>query len=147
MNEVDVVARVLGVIGVLLALASLTWQVISWRLSGPRVKVRARVGVVGAQRERNFAAVEALNSGRAAVTVTQWGFLTPDDTELVWSRSAIGSTPLPYRLEPHADGTWFAPWDELVNLAEKNGTELAKVVPFVNLGNGKQVKGRASLRL
>ncbi len=83
-NEVDVVARVLGGLGVLLALASLVWQVISWRLSGSVVKVRASAAILGTLPTTTEAAVvAAVNKGRAPVSVTGWGFELPNKMQLV----------------------------------------------------------------
>jgi hypothetical protein len=40
----DVIALVIGGIGLVLAVASLTWNFVEYRLSGPRVKVNLLVG-------------------------------------------------------------------------------------------------------
>jgi hypothetical protein len=120
---------VIAVVGVALATLSLGWQAATFLLSGPRVKVflaqgyRGPGGVMLAPIEtysdggaaiarmgftEHVLAVHAVNRGRLPASITNWTvrfsngatYMNPTDTL---------NPKLPYRLEAHADATWYAP--------------------------------------
>jgi hypothetical protein len=64
---------------------SLTWQVISWRRSGPRVTVKTTWGIItGTPRHGAwFVGIDAKNSGRLGTQVHQFGFKLPNGRTIV----------------------------------------------------------------
>ncbi|MGQ0668941.1 MAG: hypothetical protein ACT4PO_04585 [Actinomycetota bacterium] len=123
-----VTALVLSILGVLLAVASLIWNYVQFRLSGPRITVRILRGVKSATaiaraaasaseadfdmlRDQGFTeelvGVEVSNVRRAATEVQQcdaefggFGFTVMQDPM---------NPTLPHRLEAQSSETWWVP--------------------------------------
>jgi hypothetical protein len=117
---------VLAVLGFLLALASLIWQVVSFIQSGSRVSVKTMFGMpikdysygeiasdqlhffdheeaYERQHERALLVAVISNIGRQAATVTDVKWETPDQYAFAQiERDLIIKFPIPYRLEPNA---------------------------------------------
>jgi hypothetical protein len=68
-------------LALLVSLAALGWQIVSWRRSGPRVHVCARAGVTAIG--QNCVVLEVTNSGRLATEIETCGFDLPDGRHLV----------------------------------------------------------------
>jgi hypothetical protein len=103
------VSVVLSIIAIVLSITSLAWQVASWKLSGPVVKVTAAqtLPVYGQSVGDWHVAVSAHNSGRAPVTVTGWGLRLPDRQTIAMIQNLPWSAALPtaWRPAPAAIGT------------------------------------------
>ncbi len=145
-----VTALVLSILGIVLATASLIWNYVQFRLSGPRVRVRilrgaksttAVASAAGSASEANFemlrdqgftehlVGVEVSNVGRAPTEVQKcsaefggFGFTVMQDPS---------NPALPHRLEAHSSATWWVPLDPIRQIAavgrQVNGREIRAV--------------------
>jgi hypothetical protein len=123
---------------------SLAWQIISWRRSGPVVVVDAHQSfpVFAGDRPGDLhTQVTARNRGRAAVTVTSWGFSLPTGENAFWNATRW-STSLPHRLEPHSEASWFVDTDSIKFGAAQNGVAYQSLRAYVTLANGKCVNAK-----
>lgn len=90
--DVDVVARSLGVVSVLLAAGSLAWAMTTWRLSGPGLRVHAIS-------YEEVLLIRVFNSGRQADTLEH--LVVGGTRQLVGGRDLLHHMEgLPLRLEP-----------------------------------------------
>jgi hypothetical protein len=84
-STLDIVTLVIAVLGLMAAAISLVWQIVSWRLTGPLVKVSVSrgflVGVPGPVPE--IISVTARNVGRSNVSIGAWGLRLPNGERLV----------------------------------------------------------------
>ncbi|MGI5211508.1 hypothetical protein [Plantactinospora sp. CA-290183] len=112
----------LSIIAIDMSAASLLWQVVSWKRSGPVVTVTAVQALVTVDMSGQwFTSVTARNTGRSPITVTGWEFRMPGGGSVVSTRTVRWSTPLPYRLEAGAEGTWFMVTDGVQETCAKRG--------------------------
>jgi hypothetical protein len=119
-------ALLISIAALILSAVSLSWQVYSWKRTGPVLKVSVshsaptygpRNDVVGDW----HTTVTAVNGGRTAATVTSWGFEMPDGRTLVPTEHLSWADPLPGRIEPHAKASWHIRKAELVAACEDFG--------------------------
>ena len=121
----DPVTTVLAVLGIVLALLSLAWQAVSFRLSGSRVTVELRTGMRNAisavttpalatpfhldhLRAQGFTdrvlAVQVKNSGRSPTSVVSVDVRYVNGA--IYTETAFEPR-LPFRLEAESEQTWF----------------------------------------
>lgn len=134
-----VAALVVALVGVVIASASLAWQVYSWRRTGPALKVSASNALVasGPRTGVNLIQVKAVNRGRSSLQVTGWGFQLPDGSAWFGARQYRFSSPLPTTLDGGHEAAFFVEEHALHDYLA-NGTPL---IPFVNTSLGR-VEGR-----
>lgn len=126
-----------------LAVVSLAWQVVSWRRSGPQIKVWSDTGVTfGPLGTFEFRFVTVHNSGRADAWVQSMGFVLPNGKRLVGTDSFIKRVTLPEKVEGGGAEIdfWYDP-AELRAQCEKNQCELSDLVPFARVA-GRTVTGK-----
>lgn len=91
----------LSVLALTVSVTALIWQVVSWRRSGPQIRVSSRVGVADTV---PFVSIEITNAGRMTTEVNQLGFqLSGLDNRqhIVMFRDALGmQVALPLPLPP-----------------------------------------------
>jgi hypothetical protein len=135
---------ILGIIGSITGVAALAWQVITWRQSGAVVAVTARQAfpVYGGHVSEQHVNVSARNSGRSPVTVNGWGLRLPNGEAMVSFNPAPGSSPLPYRLEPGADGSWLLPTHEVARFCAERGVRQQDMIAFVDLADGRTIRAK-----
>jgi hypothetical protein len=137
---VDAAALVIAVVGVVLATLSLIWQALTFFLTGPRVRVRLSEGLraphggvviappsIYTQAGRaaleadgyteHVLAVTARNAGRAPVSLLRWSLRFGNDAIITYPGGG-GNVPLPHRLEPATDISWYAPLQDVVPYVE-----------------------------
>jgi hypothetical protein len=127
-TALEVASIVVGAGGLALAAASLTWQAVTWRLSGGRVKAELLVGAIqtignmsvtfpaghplkdlddiadqGFTRKSLF--LSARNTGRLPVVVEQWVVLFPGGIRIRQLNSRLGPD-LPHRLDVGESAQW-----------------------------------------
>ena len=148
-------ATTLAIIALVVSVASLAWQVVTWRTSGPVVRVRKTYmryyHQVSDEKSGVTFAVIVTNVGRAPITVNEvrLEFDSPIGRwfDLVWLQKLVPpqdaaylSTPLPFRLEPASDATFEikfeAPESFFVQLLNEKEPPLNAVVV---LGNGRKI--------
>jgi hypothetical protein len=118
---------IIAVVGVVLALASLAWQAVSFRLSGSRVSVDLRPGMrhgtgtaavtspapvfpgqMEMMQSQGFTdpvlAVEVRNAGRSATNIVNVAVLFSNGASY---SDMVFNPPLPFRLEGESEQTWY----------------------------------------
>lgn len=136
---------ILSSLALVLAATSIAVHVYQWKRSGPRVKVQARQAFLafdGGGVGRPQVSVTAHNDGRSPVTVSNWGFTTPQGEQIVFPQPQPGSTPLPHRLEPESDATWFGPTAEIIETCKSRGIDYRKIRATVVLAGGKRAHAK-----
>ena len=134
------VTAAIAVLGLLLATASLVWQVRTWGLAGSVVQVE-----IGQSMEDTpnglirVLKVTARNVGRLGIEINEWGLRVDVTPEMNVSPSQKGwGTPLPAKLDPGHSAVWLTPSSNILALLEHNGIPDSKVHGFVALGTGEK---------
>jgi hypothetical protein len=127
----------------LLALAvsggALIWQIVSWRRSGPRVRVVRIQGIgVGTLDPTWFIGVQAKNSGRLETEVQQFGFRLPNDKTITSLQNYIGQPVLLPKALP-AGGTVSVQYSAqgVREALNRDGHSGKRARPFVDTGHGR----------
>jgi hypothetical protein len=163
-SHLEIVTLVVAIIGVALAVASLAWQAATFVLSGSRVGLTLRRGLIrrdgsgtvalalgplepnaghyGVMREQGFTEevviVEVRNRGRMAVSVES----VRADTQDGWGFARIAdpeNPTVPHRLEPGAKETWHEKLAAIQKIVDTKG-ESQEVWMTVELGTGKVLR-------
>ena len=96
----------ISILALAVAGASLTWQVISWRRSGPQVTVKTISGIGGMPPGVWFVGIEATNSGRLGTEIAQFGFQLPNGRHIQNIYDFLGQpVELPMFLAPGSKAT------------------------------------------
>jgi hypothetical protein len=154
----------LALLGVVLSMASLTWQFVNFVLTGPRVAVELQLGVTNEDDSstmawslpsrgsmqvdartrdptREVAIVIARNRGRAAISIASVGLVAGQTGLLKYDASTAGISDDIVRLEPGHTHQWRADvWpvvDELRSTWPEGSTLNVRAV--AELGNGRFV--------
>jgi hypothetical protein len=133
--------RAIAIVALVLSIASLSWQMITWSRSGPKVVVRATPGItVGSLENVEHVAIIVTNEGRAAATISSVGFTMTTGQQLVSVGSYILPAELPKRLEPGGDQFlyWYDP-KRLRDQCRDYGHKVGDLVPFACQGTRKIV--------
>jgi len=155
------ITLMLGIIGTVTGVGSLAWQVVTWRISGPVVKVtvvqhvppplwtpslladlaREADLVDFEPREQSFpvTVVTAMNTGRSPITVTGIGLRTRDGQDIPAGAFREGSGKLPFRLQPGTNGSWSFLTKDVKYEGWKLGIEQLDLTAYVNLADGQIV--------
>ncbi len=139
-----VTALILGIVGAVTGVAALAWQVITWRESGAIVAVTALQAfpTYGDRAGDPHVNVTARNTGRSPVTVNGWGLRLPDGRTMVVPNPAPWSSPVPHRLEPGGDGSWYLPTAEVARFCAEHGVRQQDMIAFVNLADGRSTNAK-----
>lgn len=131
-------------IAIVLSVVSLTWQVATWRRSGPVVKVLVSqsLPIYGNDAGDWHTGVTAQNTGRSPITVTSWGLRFPDGKTGTMTRNLPWSASLPHRLEPGADASWFIPTDDVRGMCAERGFRYHDLTAVVTLADGRTIAAR-----
>jgi hypothetical protein len=125
----------IALLSLLLAGIALGWQVVSWRRSGPRVKVSAGWGFYSTGAGLIF--ITATNSGRLGTEIGSCGFDLPDDRQIVDPDVQLPTT----ELAPGGSvSVRFNPDRLRIPLAEQAVTGKG-VRPWVQTGHGR-IRGK-----
>lgn len=140
----DVASFALAIFAVMLSCVSLTWQIVSWRRSGPQVVVDASQSfpVYDHGLGDQMVAVTARNKGRAATTVMGWSLEFPNGDNLIMQRQLSWTPSLPHRLDAHSEATWFIETDEVKRECAQRGVHYTDLRAVVRLASGVKVKAR-----
>jgi hypothetical protein len=153
---VQLAALIVAVIAVCLSVFSLSWQLVSFVLSGPRIRVQldqafrdpvqgamlvttpeAIVGGLGKLRELGYlehvVLVRVANTGRTAATVERWNIRFGNGALYLHPASDPVNLRVPARLEPHSSVTWHTPveWLQGYQAAFTQQTRRAKRIRAV----------------
>ena len=119
--------------------AALAWQLISWRRSGPRVRVAAINGVGGdPDRLVDFIGIRATNQGRLSTEVTGAGFLLTNNQTIQAIEDAFGlPIQLPEPLNPGGRVSVLYKVDGLRRGLQQANDAGADARPYVETGHGR----------
>jgi hypothetical protein len=138
------VTLAVAIVGVVLAATSLGWQFWTYLNNGPRVIVKSSAAITaGVPGSGFYACVSAINRGRAATTVSAWGFSLPSGASIVQTRALPWSTQVPHRLEPQSAADFHMDASELFTTCQERGIDPASLRSWVRLASGKQIMGGA----
>lgn len=160
----------LALVGVVLAVASLTWQFATFRLTGSLVRAELVHGCIGPggatygePGKFNVAmmvaqgyvmevvGIEVFNRGRIGVNVTRWAMHSSKKDSYMPVGDQHGPD-LPHRLEPGVSAQWFMPMYTMQKIVRVNAEVLHRPNPAqcwatVQLGTGKTVKAKRTMNL
>jgi hypothetical protein len=116
---------------------ALGWQIVSWRRSGPRVRVVRIQGIGGMMPGTWFTGVKAENSGRLATEIQQFGFRLSNGMNVMALENFVGMpiqfpAPLPPGGTASVEYSAFA-IRQALNQAGHDGTGAR---PYVDTGHG-----------
>ena len=142
--ETAVWALGVALFGTLVAVASLTWNIVTFLHSGPRISLEGDTNMLlidpQAREQVPVATVTARNVGRMPCEVTSWTLLTPTGSGLAFLRMSPEYGPeLPYTLDPGHSVSWRAPISSVVDALASEHSGDVKLEPQVFLGTGKRV--------
>ena len=131
---------VLSVVALLLSLASLVWQAVTFIRSGPRVTVTcSRAMVVSGAEATDVLEVVARNAGRSETQVQNW-FIEPiGQPALIFLTDLPGSSPWPEVLRAGHSLSWYQAWSEVARYGTMKNFDTVR--PAVTLGSGRTVYG------
>ncbi len=138
-------ALLLGLIGTILSVVSLTWQVVTWRESGARLEVRYCWGIpLGTSRPaQQLRGITITNRGRAATIVSGVTSRLPDGGHMPLIQDALGQIRFPREIKPGESITAYYAEDAVEHVLAGRGLPLStKVTPEASCGHGN-VRGRA----
>ena len=156
----ELASFVLGLIGTVLATASVVWQFAQHRLTGPRIRVDLRWGGLTSQGSltgpmktsletfrvagvvQPMFAVVVRNVGRTPINVQGYGVAVPSGASVSQPGNRFDPT-LPHRLEGGSQATFHVELrlvEGLVGITAAAGERLA-LRAVVDLGNGTSTRG------
>jgi len=148
-TALDITTLVIAVIGLVAGVASLGWQVVSWRLTGPVVRVEIGYGieVIAGNLGQDIVYVRAINVGRSPVEIEGWGFRLPDGKTIIDMAPEPGSVPpLPITLDGGHAQEWRMSLRRLVGSRESEGYPPTRVRGMVRLGTG-EVRSKKTMEI
>jgi hypothetical protein len=133
----------IAIAGLTLGVVSLGWQVWTHLTNGPRVRVEGSNSIVPeAQKPYDWlVCVTAVNTGRAATTIANWGFRVPDGGNLQQFERIPWSAALPHRLEPQSSVGFLMPVAGMRQACAERGIAVSSLRAWVRLGTGKEITG------
>jgi hypothetical protein len=139
-----VTSFILGIVGSITGVLGLGWSVVTWRRSGPvvRVTVKQAFPTYADHLGEPLICVTAQNSGRAPVTISSWGLRLPDGQTMMITEPFPLSNALPYRLEEGTSGSWYTDTLRVVEACKAHGVDYADLIAYVDLGNGQSVDAK-----
>jgi hypothetical protein len=140
---------VLAIIGVVAASVSLIWQVVSWRLTGPvvRVKVGTGIPVREGQLGPEMVYVRAINIGRAPIEVAGWGFRLPDGRTIVGVDEYGGGENVPFTLAGGHSESWYMYRTTLMGTREGASGAPIALRGMVQLGTGRELLSKEAFTI
>lgn len=132
-------AFILGLIGTLLSVVSLTWQMFTWRASGARLKVRYVWGypVGHGGPTIKLRGIEVTNKGRASTIVSGVTTRLPNGGHMPLIADAMGQVKFPYELRPGESITAYYEPNDIEITLKREGLPLSiKLTPQASTGHG-----------
>lgn len=135
----DYLTLTVAIFGAVTGAVALGVQVVSFVMSGPRVKVAASANLHTGN-SLWFLGIGAANVGRAPVTVQGIGVQLDGAKHIPIAAflPAYAGPSLPHRLEPRAEASWLVQPEPLLETTQREG-EAGVVRVYVNLATGKHV--------
>jgi hypothetical protein len=138
----DYLTLAVAIFGAVTGAVALGVQIVSFLLSGPRVKVSASANLHTGN-GLWFLGISAANVGRSPVTIQGVGLKLEGDKHIPVGGflPAYHGPDLPHRLEPGAEASWLVQPEPPLATARKEG-ERGVVRVYANLATGKRVVSR-----
>lgn len=165
----SVTALILSSIATFLSVVSLTWQFTQYKLNGPRVRVQAMMGAIGAShlvtypvpRPAEWAtklsrlseqginvpllAGKAVNVGRMGIRVFGFSVEFPSGLSVSPLGNSHENAPFPYELSAHSENTWVIELREVFAAADAGmhaikGEDFTRVRMVIKLAGGREVR-------
>lgn len=132
----------IAVLALIVSGISAGWQIVSWRRSGPRVKVKPTSGIGGVPPGVWFVGIQATNRGRLATEIEQFGFQLPNGLHMQNIYDFLGQpVNFPIPLGPGATVTMTYAADHLREALREQQISGKNVRPYVATGHGR-VEGK-----
>jgi hypothetical protein len=139
----------IAVLGLVLAVASLVWQIITWRLTGSVVKIDlAYAFTVGGTMESTACfSITARNLGRLAVAIDSWGLKLPPEgaTMVTPNPRPWQGPPVPVTLEAGHSVTWYMVRDEIIGELRAHFAPGVQVRGMVRTGTGEMIVSKRAI--
>lgn len=123
------------------------WQVISWRRSGPRVRVTSKSGFAAAD---PFVSIEITNAGRLATEISQIAFQLfrlDDQNAVLMFRDVLGDlVTMPIPLGPGATVSKMFAAGAVLEVQDTNGFAGTEARPYAITGHGRTEGDQFDLR-
>jgi hypothetical protein len=148
-TALDITTLVIAVVGLVAAVASLGWQVVSWRLTGPvvRVEIGYGIAVMAGSVGPRIVYVRAVNVGRSPAGIEGWGFRLPDGKTIVDMEPEPGSGPQgPVTIDGGHAEQWRMSLDRLVGSRQIEGYPPTRVRGMVRTHTG-EVLSKSTLEI
>ncbi len=163
----DVATLIFAVFGLVLAVLSLAWQAVTWRLSGSRVQVDMLVGATNGSKDgtvvvdarwragveqfedlgmhHRLLAIRIRNTGRAATSLVSYHAALDTGPRIGAVGVPAGPPLLPHRLEAESEVLYYLDFDQLLHALAglHNSEQRPKSVRMqAVLGSGKTVSSK-----
>lgn len=136
-----------SVLALVVSAIALGWQVISWRRSGPRVRVTSKSGFAAAE---PFVSIEITNAGRLATEISQMAFQLSrldDRKQVLMFRDVLGDlVTMPIRLAPGATVSKMFAAAAVLEVLDSNGFAGSEARPYAITGHGRTEGDQFDLR-
>lgn len=138
-------AFILGLIGTVLSVASLTWQVFTWQASGARLHVEYSWGYPTGDGGPliELRGITVTNKGRASTIVSSVTSRLPNGKHLPLVADALGQVTFPREIRPGESFTAYYEPDAIEITLRRVGLPLStKLTPQASTGHG-DVRGKS----
>jgi hypothetical protein len=140
----------IAVLSFAVSAVALTWQVVSWRRSGPRLAVRTKWGFAGSPPDAVwFISIEVKNSGRLGTEVDHVGFQLSRRQarrQIVAMEDVLGlPIRLPIALAPGASARVMYSVPGLLGALRRERVSGKRARPYVDTGHGRRLGKRIHL--
>lgn len=142
-----IAAFVVGLLGLVVAAASVGWQVHTWLASAPRVTVTTFESPLLVKHDSGelvpqpsggiMISVIVRNTGRMPISVERWGFQLSGHSGELYDTLPDTIDGLPCLINPHHTKTFMQPKAPLIKLLVDRG--LAHGRAFARMSNGEQI--------
>lgn len=137
----------LSIIGTVLGITNLCWNIFTWRMNGPHVKVKVinAFPTYGPEIGDHHLGIEAANRGRSPVTIKNVGIETPTKANMFAIDLPSFSDKVPHRLEAGSTATWYLLADQVRQVCAERGFTTDQLQAWVDLGNGSKATAKRGL--
>lgn len=136
-----------SILALVVSAIALGWQVISWRRSGPRVRVTSKSGFTASE---PFVSIEIANAGRLATEISQITFQLSrldDRKQVLMFRDVLGDlVTMPIPLPPGTTVSKMFAAGEVLEVLDTNGFAATETRPYAITGHGRTEGDQIDLR-
>lgn len=136
-----------SILALVVSAIALGWQVISWRRSGPRVRVTSKSGFAASE---PFVSIEITNAGRLATEISQIAFQLSrldDQKQVVMFRDVLGDlVTMPIPLPPGATVSKMFAAGAVLEVLDSNEFAATEARPYAITGHGRTEGDQFDLR-